>query len=184
MKLNRLETHDRLGHFIEDQSVNIWKGAEDCLKRNKLSLALQERSPYIYIFAHPRTESDGVTKKMFWQPRLTKPEAQTNSYLFRAKSKTDSIEVCWILPPEEIWKQFEKGKVTENELILWSIDQFKNNKKKLEARDIDDMNDTSSRRIYREIHREQMEDVHKRKILKPKIWEPCSFSSSQTRPFP
>src|SRR5215470_6737494 len=88
MKLNRLETHDRLQHFVQDQSKNIWQGADDCMKRNPLSLALQDRSPYIYIFAHPRTADDGVTKRMLWQPRLTKPQAQSNSYLFRAKSNS------------------------------------------------------------------------------------------------
>jgi hypothetical protein len=29
MKLNRLETHDRLLYFKEDQNKTIWQGAED-----------------------------------------------------------------------------------------------------------------------------------------------------------
>ena len=76
MKINRLETHDRLQHFVKDQSINIFQGADECLKKNTLSLALQEKSSYVYLFAHPRTADDGVTKIMYWQPRLTKPEAQ------------------------------------------------------------------------------------------------------------
>ena len=99
MKVDRLETHDRLLHFKKDQALNIAQGAEDCLKRNPLSLAIQSRSPYVYLFAHPRTADDGFTKRMLWQPRLTRPKAQTNSYLFRAQSNSDVIEVCWLLPP-------------------------------------------------------------------------------------
>src|SRR5579863_4273753 len=99
MKINRLETHDRYQHFIKDQSETIFQGAEKCLKENPLSIAIQEKSPYIYIWAHPRTAEDGVNKRMLWQPRLSIPEPQTNSYLFRATSKTDLIEVVWILPP-------------------------------------------------------------------------------------
>lgn len=151
MKINRLETHDRLEHFIKDQSINIAQGATDCLKKNPLSLQLQDRSPYIYLFAHPRTADDGVTKKMYWQPRLTKPQAQTNSYLFRARSKSDLIEVCWLLPPEEMWGQYDKGNITENELVIWSIDQYKNNKHKLESREPDDLSDGLIKMIYKEL---------------------------------
>jgi len=121
MKLNRLETHDRLLHFKKDQEANIFQGAEDCLKKNPDSLFFQSKSPYIYIFAHPRTCDDGVTKKMFWQPRLWKPKAQTNSYLFRAKSNTDIIEICWLLPPKELWNQYILDNVTEHKEVLWSI---------------------------------------------------------------
>src|ERR1700722_12878620 len=126
MKLNRLETHDRLNHFKQDQSLNIFKGAEDCVKKNRLSVGLQQYSPYIYIFAHPRTlgfdekfalvnsgfysSLDKVPdQRLIWQPRLTKPKAQTNSYLFRTISNTDELEVCWLLPPREMWKQYEEN---------------------------------------------------------------------------
>lgn len=151
MKINRLEAHDRLKHLIKDQSLNISQGAHDCLTKNELSLALQDRSPYVYIFAHPRTADDGVTKVMYWQPRLSKPEAQTNSYLFKAKSKTDILEICWLLPPKEMWDQYNKKKVTESEWVLWSIDQFKNNRKNLETPDPEDLDEKRFKLIYEEI---------------------------------
>jgi hypothetical protein len=87
LKVDRLETHDRLEFFINDQWQKITQGAEDCLFKNPDSLALQEQCPYIYIFAHPRTSDDGVNKRLLWQPRVTKPKAQTNSYLFREPRK-------------------------------------------------------------------------------------------------
>lgn len=151
MKLNRLETHDRLLHLKKDQEANIFQGADDCLKRNSLSLALQECSPYVYLFAHPRTAEDGVTKRMLWQPRLTKPKAQTNSYLFRAQSHTDLIEVCWIIPDEMMWGQYEKGKVTQNDIAEWSIIQYKTNRKKLELPEPDDLPDEKIEMIYRQV---------------------------------
>lgn len=151
MKLNRLETHDRLLTFKKDQEANIFQGADDCLKRNPLSLSLQDYSPYVYLFAHPRTAEDGVTKVMYWQPRLTKPTPQTNSYLFRAKSHSDIIEVCWILPDEMMWSQYDKGKVTENELVLWCIDQYKNNRYNMGKPEPDDLPDEKIDMIYRQI---------------------------------
>lgn len=149
MKLNRLETHDRHQHFIKDQSLNIFQGAEDCLKKNILSLSMQEHSPYIYIFAHPRTADDGVNKRMLWQPRLTRPKPETNSYLFRAQSKTDVIEVCWLIPPREMWDQYNTGNVCESDLVAWSINQFRYNRQKLEADHPDDLPDSKIKEIYR-----------------------------------
>jgi hypothetical protein len=151
MKLNRLETHDRLEHLIADQSISIAQGANDCLKANPLSLAMQDRSPYVYIFAHPRTSDDGLKKRMLWQPRLTKPKAQTNSYLFRAQSKTDILEICWLLPPEEMWPEYKKGNVTEHEYVLWSINQYKNNRQFLERNEPDDLPDEKIKSIYADI---------------------------------
>lgn len=168
MKLNRLETHDRLKHFVKDQSANVFQGAEDCLKRNPLSIAIQEKSPYVYLFAHARTDDDGVTKRLLWQPRLTVPEAQSNSYLFRAISHSDLIETCWILPPHEMWNQYEKGNVTEHELALWSINQYKTNKKSLEKPHPDDLPEEKARIILKSII-----DEHRNQLLYSKIRNVC-----------
>ncbi len=158
MKIDRLETHDRLLHFKRDQEINIFLGAEDCLKRNSLSLALQDKSPYIYIFAHPRTADDGVNKRMLWQPRLTKPAPQTNSYLFRAISHTDELEICWLLPPKEIWPQFRRGNLTEENTVLWSINQYEYNRKSLAKAAHDDMSDEKVQEIYRKVCIEMRND--------------------------
>lgn len=151
MKINRLETHDRLLHFKNDQESNIFIGVEDCLKKNPDSLFFQSKSPYVYIFAHPRTCDDGVTKKMFWQPRLQKPESQTNSYLFRAISNSDLIEVCWLLPPQEMWGQYKKGNITENKEVLISIDNYLKNKEKLDAPHPEDLSLDKQRFIWQEL---------------------------------
>jgi len=167
MKIDRLETHDRLLYFKQDQSDNISKGLNDCLKKNPDSLRLQEKSPYIYIFAHPRTAEDGISKRMLWQPRLTKPPAQTNSYLFRAQSNTDIVEICWMIPPREMWNQYKKGQITENEIVWWSITQFKRNREQLEAPEKDDLNDDQIANIYRDIALD-----NKQKKMMDTLWMP------------
>lgn len=164
MKIHRLETHDRLEHLKKDQSASIQQGAEDCLKRNPLSLAYQQRSPYVYLFAHPRTNEDGVTKTMFWQPRLTKPQAQSNSYLLRAISNTDLIEVCWLLPAPETWGQHKKGNVTESDIVQWSIQQYLHNKEELEKPDPEDFTDERDKLILLDIAKEMEEEIRIKKL--------------------
>lgn len=165
MKLNRLETHDRLEHLKKDQSVNIYQGAEDCLKKNPLSLAIQDKSPYIYIFAHPRTADDGITKIMYWNPRLSIPEPQPNSYLFRAISNTDLIEVCWMIPPKEMWTQYKKGNVTESNWALWSISQYQNNRKHLEKAHPDDMPEKHAAKIMQQVVDEKKQELRNNKLM-------------------
>ena len=167
MKLNRLETHDRLIHLYKDQALNISQGAEDCLKKNALSVALQERSPYIYIFAHPRTHDNGVTKRMIWQPRLTKPIPDTNSYCFRAISKTDNMEICWMIPPREQWGQYKKGNVTEHEIVQWSIQQYEHNRAFLGKKEPDDLDDETIRKIYTIVYTELKQDEMRDRLYKP-----------------
>lgn len=162
MKINRLETHDRLEHFKNDQAANIFQGADDCLKKNSDSLYLQDKCPYIYIFAHPRTADDGSTKVMYWQPRLTKPRAQTNSYLFRAISKTDVLEICWLIPPRELWPQYKRGNLTEHTIVLWSINQFEKNRNQLESPAPDDFSDEKIEKIWRDFIMKKNKDVLKR----------------------
>lgn len=173
MKVERLETHDRLLHVKKDQALNVSKGAEDCLKTNKLSLKLQERSPYIYVFAHPRTSDDGRTKVMFWQPRLTKPQAQTNSYLFRAKSNSDLLEVIWLLPPEDMWEQYKLGNMTEHEIVLWSVQMYTMNREHLEKKDPQDLDEKKAENIYREVIQEIRQERDSI-VIKPKLdfWVP------------
>ena len=163
MKLNRLETHDRLEHLVKDQSDNVFEGAEICLKKNPLSLAIQERCPYVYIFAHSRTSDDGLKKRLLWQPRISKPKAQTNSYLFRAKSHSDLIEVVWILPESHLWAQYEKGKVTENELVCYSVDLFQNNRNELEKPHPEDISEEKARQIFKKILNDHKQDVKRKK---------------------
>lgn len=164
MKINRLETHDRLLEFQKDQSDNISQGVEDCLKRNPDSLILQRKCPYIYIFAHPRTADDGVTKRMLWQPRLTKPQPQENSYLFRAISNSDLLEICWMLPPKEMWDQYKKGNVTENEWVIWSIEQYKTNIKQLSKPDPDDLTEERAKILYQSFLNEKAQEFKRKKF--------------------
>lgn len=159
MKIDRLEAHDRLKYLIEDQSLNVFRGAEDCLKRNPLSIAIQDKCPYVYIFAHPRTTDDGRNKRMLWQPRMSIPQPQTNSYLFRALSKSDIIEVIWLIPPREVWSQYQKGNVTENDIVEYSINRFVLRRDELEKPHPDDLPEKKCAQIMQEIIREHSKNL-------------------------
>lgn len=146
MKVDILDAHDRLEHFTKKQ-FDIGECCQDLINQRPFG------DHAFYIFAHARTEDDGVTKRLIWQPRLTRPLAQTNSMLFKAFPGTDIVHVIWIIPPREMWEQYQKGKLTENEAVYQSIYDFQFNRGKLEERDPEDLSDSQIAAIYEEIKR-------------------------------
>jgi hypothetical protein len=161
LKINRLEAHDRYEHFT-NQSFDISACCQDLINKRPFG-----NHPF-YIFAHARTVGMDEKYKMFltgkyasfdqipekrliWQPRLTKPKAQTNSMLFKAYPGTDNIKVIWMIPDKNLWGQYKKGNVTENLTVLDSIKAFQENREKLEEKESDDLSDMEIDAIYLEI---------------------------------
>lgn len=164
MKINRGDAHDRFD-FFRKQEFSIGDCCQNLINKRPFG-----DHPF-YIFAHARTIGldekiklyssgqyetlDKVPEKtIIWQPRLTKPKAQTNSMLFKAYSGTDVIKIIWIIPPPEMWDQYKKGNMTESETVCISIHDFEHNREQLEAREEDDLSDEAIDRIYREISAE------------------------------
>lgn len=171
MKVNRLETHDRLLQF-KKQSDYISQGCEECIKNRPTEYG---NCPF-YIFAHKRELglderialfNQDLTRevrryanlenvpsaRLLWEPRLVKPKAQTNSMLFRAYPPGDNIKVIWIIPERELWYQYQKGNLVEHSIVRESIDLFINNANLLEKNEPDDLPDEKIVQIMAEIGR-------------------------------
>ncbi len=147
MKVNILDAHDRYQHLTK-QSFDISECCQNLINKRPFG-----NTPF-YIFAHARTDEDGVTKRLIWQPRLTKPKAQTNSMLFKGYPGTDLVKVIWMIPAREMWEQYEKGKLAENQTVVESLHAFQYDREKLEAKEEDDLSDEEIDRIYSEISKE------------------------------
>ena len=159
MKINPLDAHDRLLHLTK-QSFDIAECCQDLINQRPFG-----DRPF-YIFAHARTEEDGATKRLIWQPRLTKPKAQTNSMLFKAYPGTDVIKVIWMIPARELWSQYAKGLVTENKTVYDSIQAFKTDRNKLEEKEPDDMTDEQVDAAYKELSRDARFKADRAKSVK------------------
>lgn len=182
MKINLLDAHDRLQH-LKKQSDSL-----GCYCQQIIDASPFGNRPF-YIFAHKREISldekiailnsslhgeisekyfslaDVPTHRMIWQPRLTRPKAQTNSMLFKVHPGTDVLETVWLLPEREMWPQYQKDNLTENETVVYSINAFVNNREKLEAPDNDDPGEEEVKAIYLQLSAEA-----KRKKLMDKLY--------------
>lgn len=141
MKLNILDTHDRLKSFTK-QNFDI----SECCQN------LIDQRPFghysFYIFSHTRTMEDGSTKRLIWQPRLTKPKSQTNSMLFKAYPGSDLIKVIWMIPDRALWDQYTSGKMMQNKTVCDSIYDFQFHREKLDAKEEDDLDDDEINLVY------------------------------------
>jgi hypothetical protein len=144
MKIERLETHDRYTHFTK-QNFNIAECCQDLINQRPFGT-----HPF-YIFAHARTHDDGVTKRLIWQPRLTKPKAQSNSMCFKVYPGSDNIKIIWIIPAIELWGQYKKGNITENKTVSDSIAAYQHDRKRLESPEDDDLSDEQIKAIYQQM---------------------------------
>lgn len=144
MKVERLETHDRYEHFTK-QDFDIGACCQDLIDKKPFG------NHTFYIFAHARTDDDGVTKRLIWQPRLTKPKAQTNSMLFRVVPGSDNVKIIWMIPDRMLWSQYQKGLICHNQTIAESIYDFQFNRKNLEKPEDDELSDEEIDSVYREL---------------------------------
>ena len=100
---------------------------------------------------------------------------EPNSMLFKAYPGRDQLKVFWMLPAKEMWKQYEKGKLTENKTVSESIYDYKNNRDKLEAKEEDDLSDAVIDQIYKEISAEAQRVKLKTSVVSQvssKVWTP------------
>lgn len=154
--INKYEAHDRLLE-LKKNDFDIAECCQNLINQKPFG------DHWFYIFAHARTDDDGINKRLIWQPRLTKPKAQLNSMLFRVKYGSDNIDIVWILPPAETMDQFSEDKVTGSEIVRYSVEMFKTNRSELEAPHPDDLPDHKIDQIYRDISNQNKSN--KKKII-------------------
>jgi hypothetical protein len=160
MKLNRFETHDRLLQFTK-QKDHISQGCQDCIKNRPEEFG---DHPF-YIFAHVRTHDNGHTKRLIWEPRLTKPKAQTNSMLFKAFPPSDKINIIWMIPDRSLWNAYGRDLMFEDDITAKSIKAFQFDRASLEFKEEDDLSEEKIEHIYREMsinanNRKRMEKLY------------------------
>ena len=144
MKVNRLESHDRLLAY-QKQHEDMGVAVSECIK----NVPDEIHFPF-YVYGHSRTvgfdEKLSIVQhgflnvpetRLIWMPTITKPIPTPNSYLFLAEKHTDVVKIIWMLPKRELWSQYEPGKMFHNENVWTSIQNFLHAKEKLSALDKD-----------------------------------------------
>lgn len=105
---------------------------------------------YIYQFVKRVDDLRGI-KKMYHQPRLTKPEPLPGTTLLRADPRDpDTISIIWTLPNEENFGLYSEGKMFADPFVYECVQQFLRDPKEMCKREPDDLNDREIRNVYRQ----------------------------------
>lgn len=86
---------------------------------------------YIFMFVKRVDDNSGI-KKMFHQPRLTKPEPMPGTTLLRVDPKyPDEATIIWTLPNQENFTLYKAGKFFEDPFVNECVDKFLKNPREL-----------------------------------------------------
>jgi len=182
MKIDRLETHDRLLSYQKEHE-NISHGVQECIRNVPETVSF----PF-YVYGHGRTVGydekvsilqAGAEKtpsnRLIWMPVITKPRPAPNTYLFLCSKNTDLVQIIWILPKRELWEQYAPGKMFHNEVAWDSIQTFLNAKHKLEEKDKDGPTESHQQEWRRIIISEAMKKKREKEMYnlskQPEIFE-------------
>lgn len=141
MKLNPLDAHDRYT-YLTQQNFDIGECCQDLVNKRPFG-----DIPF-YAYVHFRTEDNSSDVRAIWQPRLTKPKVGSNTMLFKLYPGSDIVKVIWMIPKPELWKSFERGKMTQNQTIAESIHKFRTDPDSLMQKEDDDLSDEQIDKVY------------------------------------
>lgn len=104
---------------------------------------------YVFMFLK---NVEGVldVKKLYMQPRLTKPEPQPGTSLMKVNPLiSDTAIMCWTLPHQESFGLYGKGKVFGDPFVKQCIDDYLKNPKAMMRPDPDDLSERDILEIYK-----------------------------------
>jgi hypothetical protein len=136
--------------LIENCVYNTKKGYVDCIQNFIKTKPFGDNKFYIYTILKD-TETPGV-KKMYHQPRLTKPEPVHGTTLIKVDPKNpEKMKIIWTLPDKEDFSKFRQGKIFEDNFVWECIQKYKNEYEKMCLPEPDDLNDDEIREIYKSL---------------------------------
>ncbi len=104
---------------------------------------------YVFMFVKRVNDITGV-KKMYMQPRLTKPDPVPGTTLMHVNPKyPEEATMIWTLPNENNFKLYQQGKQFADSFVHESIDKYLKNPKALMRREEGDLSENEIRDIYR-----------------------------------
>jgi len=138
------------------ENTEFWKQntEEDyvkCIQSLITSKPFGDHKFYIYSFVKRVNDNTGE-KKMYHQPRLTRPEPLPGTSLLKVDPRSpDTAIIVWTLPNQENFGLYQRGKMFADEFVHECIQKFLNNPKEMCKPDSEDLNDNQIRDIYRGI---------------------------------
>lgn len=155
-------------------NTEFWKANTEadyvkCIQGIIESKPFGDRKFYIYSFVKRIDDNSGI-KKMYHQPRLTRPEPLPGTTLMKVDpSNPLEATIIWTLPNQENFGLYSHGKMFADEFVHSCIQQFITDPKSMMKRDPDDLIDKDIQDIYKDIKRNKRNKKAPQLALNPFI---------------
>jgi len=138
------------------ENTEFWKENSEadyvkCIQSLIASKPFGDRKFYIFSFIK-RVDDNSGYKKMYHQPRLTRPEPVPGTTLMKVDpNDPGTAMIIWTLPNQENFGMYQEGKIFADPFVHECVDKFLKNPKVLMTPDPDDLNDQQIREVYKEL---------------------------------
>ncbi len=143
--LKNSDIFDSIQNFKENSETDWTRCVQELIR----SKPFGDNKFYIFMFVKRVDDTSGI-KKMFHQPRLTKPEPIPGTTLLRVdpRNPTDAT-IIWTLPNQENFALYKHGKMFADEFVNECVEKFLNNPKDLMKREEGDLSENEIREFYK-----------------------------------
>ena len=143
--LKNSDVFDSIKNFKENSESDWARCVQDLIK----SKPFGDNKFYIFMFVKRVNDITGE-KKMYHQPRLTKPEPVPGTTLLRVDPhKPGDATIIWTLPNQENFGLYQYGKMFADQFVHECIDKFLHNPQELMKKEEGDLSESEIREFYK-----------------------------------
>jgi len=137
---------------------NSEKEYAECIQNLILKAPFGKRKFYIFSFIKRVDDLSGI-KKMYHQPRLTKPDPVPGTTLLRVDPSDPEIAtIIWTLPQEENFGMYKEGKIFGDRFVYDCVQTFLNDPKAFLQPEEGDASEEEIRDIYRSMRNKKTKE--------------------------
>lgn len=147
---------------VEFMKQNSEEDYVNCIQSLIASKPFGDLKFYIFSFVKRVDDVSGI-KKMYHQPRLTRPDPLPGTTLMKVDPKNPlEAKIIWTLPNQENFGLYNYGKMFSDPFVYECVQKYKNNPKDLIEKDPDDLSDEQIREIYNQLAKKAKRNARKK----------------------
>lgn len=143
--LNKNEAQDSTYHWKENSEKDWVNNLQDLIQKKPFG----PHKFYVFMFVKRVEDSSGI-KKMYMQPRLTKPEPLPGTTLLHVDPKyPEEAKIIWTLPNENSFGLYQEGKMYADPFVHECIEKYTKCPRELMCPEEGDLREEQIREIYK-----------------------------------
>lgn len=141
--LTKTDAFDSITNFKENSESDWVACVQDLIAKRPFG----DRKFYIFMFVKRVDDVSGI-KKMYHQPRITKPEPQPGTTLLRVDPNNPSdATIIWTLPNQENFSLYQEGKMFADPFVYECIQKYLHHRKEMMQPEPGDPNNDEARHL-------------------------------------